>query len=354
MLDVIQLLNLAVEKRASDLHLVVGVPPSLRVDGQLFSVSNEPIVTNEFVEKVAATVLKPDQFERFKVNKDLDFSFYLGDSARFRVNAYFQKGSYSFSFRVIPSQILTIEELGLPTILHSFTKLRQGLVLITGPTGHGKSTTLASILDEINRSRSEHIVTIEDPIEFIIRPDKSIISQREVGFDTHSWQIALRSVLREDPNVVMIGEMRDLETISAALTVAETGHLVFATLHTNSASQTIDRIVDVFPENQQGQIRLQLSNTIEGVFSMRLLPAIGGGRVVAYELMLGTPAVRSVIREGKTHLLDNIIQTSQEFGMSTLEMSLAQLVKEGKVSIEVAQSYSLRPDELLRLVKGEV
>lgn len=353
MLDVIQLLNLAVEKKASDLHLVVGVPPSLRVDGQLFFVPDEPIVTNEFIEKAAATVLKPDQFERFKVNRDLDFSFYLGDFARFRVNAYFQKGSYSFSFRVIPSQILTIEELGLPAILHSFTKLKQGLVLITGPTGHGKSTTLASILDEINRSRSEHIVTIEDPIEFIVRPDKSIISQREVGFDTHSWQIALRSVLREDPNVVMIGEMRDLETISAALTVAETGHLVFATLHTNSASQTIDRIVDVFPENQQSQIKLQLSNTLEGVFSMRLIPAIGGGRVVAYELMLGTPAVRSVIREGKTHLLDNIIQTSQEFGMSTLEMSLAKLVKEGKVSIEVAQSYSLRPDELSRLVKGE-
>lgn len=354
MLDVIQLLNLAVEKKASDLHLVVGVPPSLRIDGQLFFIPDEPIVTNEFIEKAATSVLKPDQFERFKVNKDLDFSFYLGDSARFRVNAYFQKGSYSFSFRVIPNHILTIEELGLPPILHSFTKLKQGFVLITGPTGHGKSTTLASMLDEINKNRSEHIVTIEDPVEFIIKPDKSIISQREVGLDTHSWQIALRSVLREDPNVVMIGEMRDIETISAALTVAETGHLVFATLHTNSASQTIDRIVDVFPENQQGQVRLQLSNTIEGVFSMRLVPAIGGGRVVAYELMLGTPAVKSVVREGKTHLLDNIIQTSQEFGMSTLEMSLAKLVKEGKVSVEVAQSYSLRPDELLRLVKGEI
>jgi twitching motility protein PilT len=353
MLDIIQLLNLAVEKKASDLHLIVGVPPYLRIDGQLFPVPDEPIVTKEFIEKSATSVLKPDQYERFKVNRDLDFSFEFPDGARFRVNAYFQKGNYSFSFRVVPKHILSIEELGLPDVLHSFSRIRQGLVLVTGPTGQGKSTTLASILNEINNTRSEHIVTIEDPIEFEIVPNKSIVSQREVGSDTHSWQIALRSVLREDPNVVMIGEMRDLETISAALTVAETGHLVFATLHTNSAAQTIDRIVDVFPENQQGQIRLQLSNTLEGVFSMRLLPALNGGRVVAYELMLGTSAVKTVVREGKTHLLDNIIQTSQEFGMSTLEMSLASLVKSGKISFEVAQSYSIRPEELSRLVRGE-
>ncbi len=350
MLNVIDLLNLAVEKKASDLHLLVGVPPCLRIDGNLFSVPNEPVVTKEFMEASFPLVLKPDQYERFKVNKDLDFSFYLSNKARFRVNAYFQKGNYSLSFRVIPWQIRTIDELGLPDILHSFAGLKQGFVLITGPTGHGKSTTLASILDEINNTRSEHIVTIEDPVEFVIPPSKSIISQREVGSDTHSWQIALRSVLREDPNVVMIGEMRDYETISAALTVAETGHLVFATLHTNSAAQTIDRIVDVFPQNQQGQVRLQLSNTLEGVFSMRLVPALGGGRLVAYEVMLGTSAVRSVVRDGKTHLLDNIIQTSQEFGMSTLETSLATLVKGGRISLEVAQSYSLRPDELARLV----
>lgn len=349
MLSVIELLNLAVEKKASDLHLIVGVPPCIRIDGSLYSVPNEPIVTREFMEEALPLVLKPEQYERFKVNRDLDFSFYLSNS-RFRVNAYYQRGFYSLSFRVIPSQILTIEELGLPKILHSFANLRQGFILVTGPTGHGKSTTLAAVLDEINRTRSEHIVTIEDPIEFVIPPKKSIISQREVGNDTHSWQIALRSVLREDPNVVMVGEMRDYETIAAALTIAETGHLVFATLHTNSASQTIDRIVDVFPQNQQGQVRLQLSNTLEGVFSMRLLPAIGGGRVVAYEVMLGTPAVRTVIREGKTHLLDNIIQTSHEFGMRTMESSLVELVKSGKISLEVAQSYSLRPDELARLL----
>lgn len=350
MLNIIDLLNLAVSKKASDLHLLVGFPPYLRIDGALLPVPDEPIVTDEFMEESFPLVLKPDQYERFKVNKDLDFSFFLSDKARFRVNAYFQKGSYSLSFRVIPWQILTIEELGLPKILHSFASLKQGLVLITGPTGHGKSTTLASILNEINNTRSEHIVTIEDPVEFVIPPKKSILSQREIGSDTHSWQIALRSVLREDPNVVMIGEMRDYETIAAALTVAETGHLVLATLHTNSASQTIDRIVDVFPQHQQAQVRLQLSNTLEGVFSMRLIPALGGGRVVAYEVMLGTPAVRSVIREGKTHLLDNIIMTSQELGMATLEFSLAQLIKSGKVSFEVAQSYSLRPDELARLV----
>lgn len=349
MLSVIELLNLAVEKKASDLHLIVGVPPCIRIDGSLYSVPNEPIVTREFMEEALPLVLKPEQYERFKVNRDLDFSFYLSNS-RFRVNAYYQRGFYSLSFRVIPSQILTIEELGLPKILHSFANLRQGFILVTGPTGHGKSTTLAAVLDEINRTRSEHIVTIEDPIEFVIPPKKSIISQREVGNDTHSWQIALRSVLREDPNVVMVGEMRDYETIAAALTIAETGHLVFATLHTNSASQTIDRIVDVFPQNQQGQVRLQLSNTLEGVFSMRLLPAIGGGRVVAYEVILGTPAVRTVIREGKTHLLDNIIQTSHEFGMRTMESSLVELVKSGKISLEVAQSYSLRPDELARLL----
>lgn len=353
MLDITQLLNLAVERKASDLHIIVGIPPYLRIEGHLIPVEGEPAVDKNFVEKAASSILDSAQYDRFKVNRDLDFSFFLPNGVRFRVNAYFQKGSYSFSFRVIPPEIKTIEELGLPEILYSFTTLRQGFVLITGPTGHGKSTTLASMLDEINKTRNEHIVTIEDPVEFMITPSKSIISQREVGFDTHSWQIALRSVLREDPNVVMIGEMRDLETISAALTVAETGHLVFATLHTNSASQTIDRIIDVFPENQQSQVRLQLSKTLEGVFSIRLVPGTSGGRVVAYELMFGTPAVKSVIREGKTHLLDNIIQTSQEFGMSTLEMSLASLVKSGKVSFDVAQSYSLRPEELIRLVKGE-
>jgi twitching motility protein PilT len=226
------------------------------------------------------------------------------------------------------------------------------LVLVTGPTGHGKSTTLAAVLNEINQTRSTHIVTIEDPIEFVFKPIKSIISQREMKSDTHSWQVALRSALREDPDVVLVGEMRDHETISSTLTVAETGHLVFATLHTNSAAQTIDRIVDVFPEEQQGQVKLQLSNVIEAVFSQRLIPTIKGQRTVAYEMMLGTSAIKTAVREGKTHQIDSIIQTSSEAGMSTLERSLANLVKQGTISMDVAQSWSLRPEELTRLIRG--
>jgi twitching motility protein PilT len=285
------------------------------------------------------------------VNKELDFSYAFNEHARFRVNAYTQKGTIALAFRRIPLVIPVLDDLGLPSLLHTFTNLRQGFVLVTGPTGHGKSTTLASMINEININRAEHIVTIEDPIEFVFKSKKSIISQREMGSDSHSWQIALRSVLREDPDVVLVGEMRDHETISSALTVAETGHLVFATLHTNSAAQTIDRIVDVFPEEQQGQARLQMSNVIEAVFSMRLVPGINGKRVVAYEVMLGTSAVKNTIREGKTHQIDNIIQTSTEAGMTTLEMSLANSVKEGLLDLETAQSYSLRPEDLVRLVR---
>jgi twitching motility protein PilT len=351
-MDIKQLLQLAIDKNASDLHIVVGVPPHIRIDGVLQPVAAEPIVTSEFVDKVASDILSAEQLERFKINRELDFSLAYSERARFRVNAYTQKDTAAFSFRTIPAEIKSIEELGLPQVLHSFAELKQGFILVTGPTGHGKSTTLASILEEINRNRAEHIVTIEDPIEFIFRPKKSVISQREMGRDSHSWQLALRSVLREDPNVLLVGEMRDYETISSALTVAETGHLVFATLHTNSAAQTIDRVVDVFPEEQQSQVKLQLSNVIEAVFSMRLLPALNGGRVVAYEVMLGTSAIRTVIREGKTHQIDNIIQTSQEAGMASLEMSLADLVRNGIISFEVASSYSLRPDQLTRLVRG--
>lgn len=345
------LLQLTEDRNASDLHLIVGIPPFLRVDGKLSPVTNESVLTPDSVDKLVKEVLTADQYERLTVNKEIDFSYAYSNKARFRVNAYSQRGSFALSFRQIPLEIPTIESLGLPKLLHGFTGLKQGLILVTGPTGHGKSTTIASILNEINRERSEHIVTIEDPIEFIFKPVQSIISQREMGTDSHSWQIALRSVLREDPNVVMIGEMRDYETISSALTVAETGHLVFATLHTNSAAQTIDRIVDVFPEEQQAQVRLQLSSVIEAVFSIRLVPAIAGRRVVAYEVMLGTSAIKTSIREGKTHQIDNVIQTSTEVGMNTLEMSLATLIKAGKISMEVAQSYSLRPEQLARLAR---
>lgn len=350
-MDIKQLLQLAVDREASDLHVICGIPPYLRVEGKLSPIMDEVVITPETVSKFIKEILSTDQFERLSVNKEIDFSLPFNQKARFRVNAYTQKGTLAIAFRHIPIDIPKIDELGLPKILHSFTGLRQGFILVTGPTGHGKSTTLASMLNEINAHRSEHIVTIEDPIEFVFKPIKSVISQREMGFDTHSWQIALRSVLREDPDVVLVGEMRDYETIASALTVAETGHLVFATLHTNSAAQTIDRIVDVFPEEQQGQVKLQLSNVIEAVFSMRLVPSIGGRRVVAYEVMLGTSAIKTAIREGKTHQIDNVMQTSTEVGMNTLEMTLSSLVKEGKIELEIAQSFSLRPEELSRLVR---
>ena len=351
-MDIKNMLQLIVEKGASDLHVLVGIPPHFRLEGELHPFPNESPVTSDMMDKFIKDILTSEQLERLDVNKELDFSLSFNDKARFRVNAYTQKGSHALSFRTIPLTIPKIDELGLPQILHSFTNLKQGFVLVTGPTGHGKSTTLASMLEEINQTRSEHIVTIEDPIEFIFNPKKSIISQREMGADSHSWQVALRSALREDPDIVLVGEMRDYDTISSAITVAETGHLVFSTLHTNSAAQTIDRIVDVFPEEQQQQIRLQLSNVIEAVFSLRLVPGVNGRRVVAYEVMLGTSAIKNSIREGKTHQIDNIIQTSTEMGMRTLEMSLADHVKKGTVSLEVAQSYSVRPEELSRIVRS--
>lgn len=351
-MDIKELLQLTVDREASDLHILSGIPPYLRIEGQLSPIPDEALLAPEVVERFAKEIMSSEQIERLTVNKEIDFSLPFNQNARFRVNAYTQKGALALAFRRIPLKIPRIDDLGLPKILHTFTGLKQGFVLVTGPTGHGKSTTLASMLNEINEARSEHIVTIEDPIEFIFKPISSIISQREMGFDTHSWQIALRSVLREDPDVVLVGEMRDYETIASALTVAETGHLVFATLHTNSASQTIDRIVDVFPDEQQEQVRLQLSNVIEAVFSMRLIPSVSGKRAVAYEIMLGTSAIKTSIREGKTHQIDNIIQTSTEVGMNTLEMSLSNLVKVGKIDLKTAQTYSLRPEELSRLVRS--
>lgn len=351
-MDIKQLLQQTIDLGASDLHLMAGVPPTLRIDGVLAPLDNFGVMTPEILAGLIKESVNSEQLSRISVDKEIDFSLPFSDKARFRVNIYTQKGTIAASFRRIPLEIPSIDSLGLPKIIHSFTSLRQGLVLITGPTGHGKSTTLSSILNEININRRSHIITIEDPIEFVFRPQKSIISQREMHSDTHSWQVALRSALREDPDVVLVGEMRDYETIAAALTVAETGHLVFATLHTNSAAQTVDRIVDVFPEEQQKQIRLQLSNVIEAVFSQRLISAVPKGRVVAYELMLATNAIKTAVREGKTHLIDSILETSQEAGMITLERTLAGLVKEGKITMDTAQGWSLRPDLLSRLVRS--
>lgn len=349
-MDIQQLFTEAVRLEASDLHLVVGFPPMMRVSGKLGPVQGLSPLAPSDVEVLVNAVFTPEQKDLFLTNREIDFSV-ATPLARFRVNVYYQKASIAAAFRLIPSRIRSIDELKLPSICHEFATLKQGFILVTGPTGHGKSTTLASMIQSINEKRAVHIVTIEDPIEYTYPTGLSIVSQREMHADTHSWTVALRSVLREDPDVVLVGEMRDFETIQAALTIAETGHLVFATLHTNSASQTIDRIVDVFPENRQDQIRLQLSAVLEGVISQRLVPAVSGGRVVVAEIMTGTPAVHTTIRDGKTHLLDNIIQTSAELGMMTIEAALARRVKEGLVSIEVATAYAQHPEELGKLLK---
>jgi len=349
-MNIQELLTEVGRRDASDLHLITGYPPMLRIYGKLTPVENTKALTPDVVEALMFEMLKPEQKEIFLSNKEFDFSF-TSAIGRFRVNIYYQKGSVAGAFRLIPHKIRTIEELGLPPVLYDFTKLRQGFVLLTGPTGEGKSTTLAAMIEHINQTRGTHIVTIEDPIEYVYSPGMSIISQREMHGDTHSWSVALRSVLREDPDVVLVGEMRDYETIAAALTIAETGHLVFATLHTNSASQTVDRIVDVFPENQQGQVRQQLANMLEGIVSQRLVPAISGGRVAVCEIMTGTPAVRSIIRDGKTNQLDNVMLTSAEFNMMTMEMALAKAVNEGKIRVDIASSYALRPEDLGKMLK---
>ncbi|KKQ91071.1 MAG: twitching motility protein, partial [Berkelbacteria bacterium GW2011_GWA1_39_10] len=292
-----KLLDFAIERKASDLHLTVNIPPMVRIDGKLSPVPSEAELSSEAVSRLIQSFMTQEQLERLKVRKEVDFSFGY-QTTRFRTNSYFQKGNMAASLRLIPKLIKTLQELGLPPLLEKFTNASQGFVVITGPTGHGKSTTLAAMINHINHARAEHIVTIEDPIEYVFEHEKSIVSQREVGSDTNSFARALRSSLREDPNVVLIGEMRDLETIDAALTLAETGHLVFTTLHTNSASQTADRIVDVFPPYQQQQVRMQLANVLLGVVSQRLIPRTSGGRIVACEIMVSNSAVQSTIREG--------------------------------------------------------
>lgn len=354
-MEIKELLDLTIKSKASDLHLIAGISPTIRVDGFLNQLQNFPPLVPSDIETMVFSLLTPEQKELLITNKELDFSFgfgegVYGDLGRFRINAYFQRGYLSAAFRFLPPKIQTIEDLKLPKVLHEFAQFEQGLILVCGPTGHGKSTTLASIINEINLNRSIHILTIEDPIEYVYPKGKSIISQREIGIDTHSWAMALRSSLREDPNVLLVGEMRDPETMAAAITVAETGHLVFSTLHTNSAAQTVDRILDSFPSDQHSQIQNQLAFTLRGIISQRLLPKITEGRVVATEILTGTSAVASNIREGKIHLLDSIIQTGAEAGMITLERSLAQLVLGGEISLETAKMYALHEDELLRMV----
>jgi len=349
----IDLMETALKQGASDLHIAVGRHPVLRINGSLIPLVKEPVLTPEMTENLIKTILTDQQKEDILRYKDIDFSYSLGDLARFRVAVYFQRQYWAASLRLIPRKIRTIEELNLPPVIHNFAKYSQGFVLVVGPAGHGKSTTLAAILDEINHDRLVHIVTIEDPIEYLFSQDRAVIDQREVQTDTLSFHRALRSVLRQDPDVIMVGEMRDLETMSAAVTAAETGHLVFSTLHTNSAAQTIDRIIDSFPSAQQGQIREQLANTLVGIISQRLVPQIEGGRIPACEVMFNTSATRNLIRERKTYQIDLVIETSREQGMVSLNRSLANLVKAKKISLEQAEFYSLNPAELRLLLEAD-
>jgi twitching motility protein PilT len=346
------LLEEVVKKKASDLHLQVGLPPMLRVDGSLTPVTGAEVLTDEMVETLIFAILDEDQKQILLKDKEFDFSFAFGDLGRFRVNAFHERGNLAAALRLIPNEILTIEQLGMPPIVSKFAEYPRGLVLVTGPTGSGKSTTLAAMIHKINSERAEHIITIEDPIEYTHRSKKSVIVQREVHYDTYSFSAALRSALREDPDVVLIGEMRDLETIASAITIAETGHLVLATLHTNSAAQSIDRMIDVFPPHQQPQIRSQLSNILMAICSQRLIPAIGGGRMAAAEILVATPAVRNIIREGKTHQLEAVIQTGAEFGMQSMDKTLVNLIHSGTITYDEARNYAVDLEELDRLMRA--
>ena len=345
------LLEEVVRKKGSDLHLQVGLPPMLRVDGALLAVAGAEALNEEVVETLIFAVLDEDQKQVLIKDKELDFSFAFGDLGRFRVNAFHERGNLAAALRLIPNEILIVTQLGLPPIIDKFAEYARGLVLITGPTGSGKSTTLAAMIHKINMEQARHIITVEDPIEYTHKSRQSIVVQREVHYDTYSFATALRSVLREDPDVVLIGEMRDLETIASAITIAETGHLVLATLHTNSASQTVDRVIDVFPPHQQGQVRSQMANILMAICSQRLIPSVGGGRVAAAEILVSTPAVRNIIREGKTHQLEAVIQTGSEFGMQSMDKTLVLLIKNGTITYEEARNYAIDIHELDRLVR---
>ena len=346
------LLEECIKRDASDLHLQVGLPPILRLDGVLHPITTYAALTNEDVQRLVFSTLDEEQQKILIKDKEFDYSFAFGDLGRFRVNAFHEKGNMAAAFRLIPNVIKSIEDLGLPGVVADFADHPNGLVLVTGPTGSGKSTTLAALVDKINTEKAVHIITIEDPIEFTHRSKRAVVAQREVHYDTYSFAAALRSILREDPDVVLIGEMRDLETIQAAITVAETGHLVFATLHTNSAAQSIDRMIDVFPAHQQPQIRTQLSNILVGICSQRLVPAINGGRMAVAEIMVANSAVRAIIREGKTHQLDMTIQTGADQGMQTMDRELARYVKAGTINYDDARQYAVDVAEFDRLARG--
>ena len=346
------LLEEVIKRKASDLHLQVGLPPTLRIDGSLTPIQAAPKLNEAAIENLVFSLLDAEQKKILLRDKEFDFSFAFGDLGRFRVNAFHERGNLAAAMRLIPNQIRSVTELGLPPILNKFTEYSRGLVLVTGPTGSGKSTTLAALLDKINSEQAKHIITIEDPIEYTHYSKRSLVVQREVHYDTYSFSAALRSSLREDPDVVLIGEIRDLETIASAITIAETGHLVLATLHTNSASQSIDRMVDVFPPHQQPQVRAQLGNILMAICSQRLVPALTGGRVAAVEIMVANPAVRNIIREGKNYQLEAVIQTGAETGMQSMDRTLVEMVHKGLVSYDEARNCAVDPEELDRLMRG--
>ncbi len=350
-IDFADILMEVVDRRASDLHLTAGAAPMVRVRGRLTALEGYPLLTPADTREIVYSILSNDQRQRLLTNWQLDFAYTIPGRARFRVNAYFQRAALGAAFRLIPFEIVPLETLGLPPAVTEFTTRPRGIVLVTGPTGSGKSTTLASVLDVINSTREEHIMTVEDPIEFLHQHKKCIVNQREVGSDATSFSAALKAALRQDPDVILVGEMRDIETISTAITAAETGHLVFATLHTQDAPQTIDRIIDVFPSEQQSQVRVQLAVALQGVVTQQLLPtADGAGRCVASEVMVPTPAVRNLIREGKTHQLYSVLQTGGAVGMQTMDASLSQLVRSGQITRQLAESRSTTPEELRRLL----
>ena len=351
--DFSDVLRKMVETNASDVHITANYPPAMRDKGRIKAMEGFPKLTNQHTREVVYSILNDDQRKRFENMQQLDFAYSIPGVARFRVNCFFQRGSVSAAFRLVPQEVPNLDSLAVPPILHELTRKPRGFVLVTGPTGSGKSTTLAAMLDVINRERDDHILTIEDPIEFLHRHKKSIVNQREVGADAPDFALGLRAALRQDPDVILVGEMRDLETVSTALTAAETGHLVFATLHTQSTAQTVDRIIDVFPPEQQAQVRTQLSIALQGVVTQQLLPTADGlGRTVACEVMIPTPAVRNLIREGKTHQIYAALQTSGAVGMQTMDADLVRLVNTGKVTRSLAEERASVPEEMKRLLGG--
>ena len=351
--DFASVLERTVEVRASDVHLSPGIAPAIRVRGRITPLEDHPPLTPQDTREVVYSLLNDAQRKRFENEQQLDFAYAIPNVARFRVNVFFQRGAISAAFRLIPDRIESIESLGLPLVLEEFARKPRGFVLFTGPTGSGKTTSLASLVDLINEEREEHILTIEDPIEFLHKHKSCIVNQREIGADAKDFATALKSALREDPDVILVGEMRDLETISTALTAAETGHLVFATLHTQSTAQTVDRIIDVFPAHQQHQVRMQLSIALQGIVTQQLLPtADGSSRIVGCEVLVPTPAVRNLIREGKTHQIYSALQTSGSVGMQTMDAHLAQLVRMGKITRTLAEQRASVPEELKRLLGG--